>query len=1211
MKRQKHSDSLENFNHLKNISNYESIRLNPDKSIGRNERNEYELHGFNIEHGKVEKSKFHITDILYNIFDEIATNALDHAIKTRLSNHFNIVKNIAISFDEDSITVTNDGPGFDIDRFVTEKSSGKTFYGPEAAFTLLNTSSNYDKSETLYSGGKNGHGAKLTFIYSKKLIIDTTSITYNAENIPTEVVRYQQNLVFDSRTFKPNSELPNITRTPFVGPIRTGTLIRFFPDPDALDGCVVKDIEPLIIRRAMEMTQFFEPGAINISLNGSPIHNSPLPEYTKKFVVPKVSSTRTPVLCHVCGPIMPDVFQWKFSLYVSPNGHKQDIVSYVNGMYTPQGGSHVNHVLNIVSGLIYDRLSDKYKESEKKKKSSDNVGVTKSVIKGMISGMIIAFIDKPQFESQIKAKVSVPQKRIPPITGISNEAIKHFLNRGLIKKIEDRIELLTRSRLTKEMNELKCKGRRIKVDKYRPAGFALSRSHDQKMKATLIISEGDSANGQVIKGLKVLGQKGADIFGTFPVRGKVINAMKQKEQKVHNNVIFKSIVTILGLEFKKDYTHTKRGLNYGRVLIFTDADEDGTHIKGLIISIFQEEWPSLLKSDDFIYALKTPYVRVKKGDTTRHEFYSLRQYKSYVDVNGPFNSSLQSWYYKGIGSNTDDEIADIFERLTDHFVVFRWDLESSDWINVAFGTSPQARREWLKGYDPNADDGASYEASEITYSTFINEHMKNFACYDNWRKIPSLLDGLKPVQRKIIYGMKKLNSKKKSKMNILCAKLMAISHYAHGEGSIQQAAFRMGQCITGINNLNLLKPEGNFGSREEHKCAQPRYAYTKLEPWTQLIFRPEDDPILIPTIQEGKVVEPLTYAPIIPMILVNGTDGIGTAHSTFIPKYKLGALINIILARLDMDMRRYKLSPYYVYFKGTIEDKYDPYENVNGYICKGVIQQDRADSRKFHITEIPVGGKAAKTHEKYKEFLGTLIDKGTIVYARAMPQEKGSPSLKKKTRGKVSPYMDQFTIILSEETALKMIMLSDDTERVKFIYDTFKLRASISINNMKLFDKDNVIKKFVDPIDIFDEYFDYRLEMYAKRKQYILQELEREINLLHYKRLFIKGVIITRDIETRDVKRMDLIRTIDTKLSGVRSILKVDEMDDQGEPNGKAYKVLRNMKVDDLTTEAYQELARRIKNKEDEIEKVRDKKLDEMWKSELKELISVLPPELL
>jgi DNA topoisomerase-2 len=1186
-------DSTNALGVISNISYYKSVRLNPDKDIGRNEKNVYELHGFDKGVKGIVLDRYEICDILYNIFDEIVTNAVDLAIETRILGQRNIslVTRIAIWYDDKSISVENDGPGFPIKKNVKEEKTGVMYWCPEAAFTLSSTGRHFNKGKKSYSGGKNGHGAKLAMIYSTLFKIDTMS----------DGRRYRQDIYFDDVKFLPISKKPIIED--INGEFPYSTKITFFPDTKALDGCTIKDIEPLIIRRAYEITQFFN--GVVVSLNGKVLPMYSLKKYVQSYLPCKTKN----ILHHKFGLLAKGIYIWNIALYVGKsNAGRSGIVSYVNGMYTSNGGSHVNYALNYIVNQIYGILGDKYKERAGEKKSSMNVGITKDMIKGMLSGMIVVYVDKPQFESQIKSKVFVPVKRMPKLSNISENALKKFINGDLIKAIELKMESLMKYRLNKEIKEMKSKGGRIKVRKYRPSEYSQSkRSPGTRLKGILIISEGDSANGQVIKGLKVLGSEGSKIFGTFPVRGKVINAMKQTEAKVYKNEIFKNIVTVLGLEFGKDYTDSKLGLNYGKLLIFTDADEDGTHIKGLIISIFKKEWPSLLKRDDFMYALKTPYVRIKKGDKTIKEFYSLKQYESQKIEK---YRGAKTWFYKGIGSNNDNEISVIFNKLYSNFVTFKWDSESNDWMTIAFGKDSEIRKLWLKCYDPTADDGASYEKDEITYSEFIDSHMKNFALYDNWRKIPSITDGLKPVQRMIIFGMKKLNSKHKTKVNILSSKLMALTHYAHGEQSFQKAMTRMAQRIAGVNNLNFLKPEGNFGSREELKCSQPRYIYTLLERWTKLIFRDEDDPILILKVKEGVVAEPVNFAPIVPVVLINGAEGIGTAHSTSIPKFNIRELITLIVDKLDGNNVSKDLIPWYIYYKGKIE------KSDSGYVSYG-IAEPTGEHGKYRISEIPIGGKS---YQKYKEFLNGLVDNGILKSFLEVPEggdlkdrygKKGKNRKKNRKSNKISPYMDNFIVKFSKEVLNEFgSELNVDT-----VMDILKLRARISTNNMKLFNVKNEITRYKSAMDIFEEYYNYRLGMYEKRKSYLLKVLKEEINVLKYMCMFIEYVIIKNLIKVKNVKRHKLIGDIDSKMEGVRSILKVGEytLADGGELrlNANAYAVLRNMKIDSMTVEAYEDLKKKRKAKMDEIDRLKKKSVADMWRDDLADLLDVLPEDIL
>ena len=162
-----------------------------------------------------------------------------------------------------------------------------------------------------------------------------------------------------------------------------------------------------------------------------------------------------------------------------------------------------------------------------------------------------------------------------------------------------------------------------------------------------------------------------------------------------------------------------------------------------------------------------------------------------------------------------------------------------------------------------------------------------FSIADCARSIPSLCDGLKPGQRKILFACFKRKLKNEIKVAQLSGYVAEHSAYHHGEVSLQGTIVAMAQNFVASNNINLLLPNGQFGTRNMggKDCASARYIFTALSPVTRYLFPESDDQVLQYLEEEGQSIEPNHYLPIIPLSLVNGAEGIGTGWSTFIPQH--------------------------------------------------------------------------------------------------------------------------------------------------------------------------------------------------------------------------------------------------------------------------------------------------------------------------------------
>jgi DNA topoisomerase-2 len=336
-------------------------------------------------------------------------------------------------------------------------------------------------------------------------------------------------------------------------------------------------------------------------------------------------------------------------------------------------------------------------------------------------------------------------------------------------------------------------------------------------------------------------------------------------------------------------------------MIMTDADEDGSHIKGLIINFFDYFFPSLLEIKGFLKILVTPLVKATKNDKIV-SFANLRAYKAWKEK----TSGSHLWkikYYKGLGTSTSKEAGEYFKVIESNTIdiVDTQKQGSNPDVLLAFAKDKvNDRKVWLSNYNPESILQLE-PPSTITIKEFVHQELIHFSNYDNIRSIPSILDGFKPSQRKVLYACLKRNLFNELKVAQLAAAVAEISAYHHGEQSLVSTIINMAQNFLGSNNLNLLVPQGQLGTRlmggKDHSSA--RYIYTYLENYVNKIFNKIDNELLEYLDDDGMTIEPKYYIPIIPMILINGTEGIGTGFSTFIPNYNPIDIINWLSDKLN------------------------------------------------------------------------------------------------------------------------------------------------------------------------------------------------------------------------------------------------------------------------------------------------------------------------
>jgi DNA topoisomerase-2 len=419
-------------------------------------------------------------------------------------------------------------------------------------------------------------------------------------------------------------------------------------------------------------------------------------------------------------------------------------------------------------------------------------------------------------------------------------------------------------------------------------------------------------------GLSVIGR---DRYGVFPLRGKILNVKDATMQKISDNNEIGAIKKILGLEQNKKYKDISE-LRYGSIMIMTDQDHDGSHIKGLIFNIFQSMWHELYEIPGFLTSMLTPIIKATNSKKEVIQFYNMSDYEKWSETINAKNGSWKIKYYKGLGTSDDNEAKEYFKNMKK--VTYMYDDKADEVIDLAFNKKrADDRKVWLQNYDKN--NVLDYSKLNVDYKSFVDKDLIHFSNRDLQRSINHICDGLKESTRKIIYAcFKRKLYTNEIKVAQLSGYVSEVSAYHHGENSLQQAIVGMAQIYIGTNNINLLSPNGQFGSRCQggQDASSARYIFTLMSKLTRLIFKEEDNAILNYQDDDGQQIEPEYYVPVIPMILVNGGIGIGTGYSTNIPQYNPMDIITIC----KMICNSIKLSEISVNSMEDIEDIYNTIE---------------------------------------------------------------------------------------------------------------------------------------------------------------------------------------------------------------------------------------------------------------------------------------------
>ncbi|KAJ1351003.1 hypothetical protein KIN20_006935 [Parelaphostrongylus tenuis] len=863
---------------------------------------------------------------LLKIFDEILVNAADNKQRDKQMNE------IKVDVDQENcvIAVYNNGRGLPIEVHPTEG-----IYIPTLIFGNLFTSSNYDDRVVKVVGGRNGYGAKLCNIFSKEFTVET----FSKES---------------SRTFRQvwtnNMRESNEPTVKGEAVSADGTRITFRPDMEKFGTTTLDDDVCKMFRKRTYDIAGTLPG-VTVYYNSEQVNISSFYDYINLY---SDEDTSNRVLYVNASR------RWQWAVKRSQNGFQQ--ISFVNNIVTTGGGTHVDHITNQLVNIIRPLV-------EKSLKSN----VKKIVVKNNLCVFVNALIENPAFSSQTKTVLTTTasdfgSKCICDVTTVQTWAIESGLVEELIADSIAREGRPTRKVKPKVADDL---SNIVKLEDANWAGDVVL-SQDCR----LLITEGDSAKAFAIAGLEVVGR---DRYGVFPIMGKPANVSRLSMEKVTSSSEINSLLRILGLTFGVDYSlsENRMKLRYGGIIILTDQDEDGSHIKGLIINLLHNFWPQLLRIG-FVWSFVTPLLKARLGSKTL-SFYSTAQYNKWKENTDNADKFVVK-YYKGLGTSTPREAREYFSKLDEHLVQFRHENDDDDLkIRLAFDKNrADDRKQWIKDRLTAGILVDDTPASNSTFKNFVDNELFRYSWLDLRRSIPSVVDGLKPSQRKVIHTLLRQNSNKEIKVNQLAAAVALDQAYHHGEAALLTTIVRLAQDFVGMNNVCLLEPLGQFGTRHEggNDAASSRYIFTKLSPFTRLVFPSADDHILKYLEEENQIIEPEWYCPIIPMVLVNGAEGIATGWYTRVLSHNIREVIDNVRRLIDGNEVE-NMVPCFSDFSGSVRKIVENRYEIRGKFKLLPSRRKNSPFLSLEITELPVG----EWTNRYKEnVLQALLSKGVIKY---------------------------------------------------------------------------------------------------------------------------------------------------------------------------------------------------------------------------------------
>lgn len=1067
---------------VQKLTHIEHILKRPDSYVGPVEQGSepyWILNGSTFT-----KKNLKYSPALLKIFDEILVNAID-----RNSLHPKQVSSISVTIDKDvgSVTIENNGPLGGIGVRMHEKEG---LWNPELVFGHLLTSTNYDDTQKRIVGGRNGYGAKLANIYSS----DFSVVIKDHETKQTYTQKWSKNMtVCDPPKIKKHSGATS------------SVSITFTPEWKRFGMSKMDDTIYNIFQKRVWDANICTSQNCKVKFNGD--------------VLPK-QNFEAYAMMHEGVQDVASVTGDRWSVCIGPSENGLEQVSFVNGICTTRGGTHVDHVANLIANGIIDDMAKKIKLKPQQVKNAFTIFVK-------------ATIENPTFSSQVKSECTSKAADF----GSRFDPPKNFVKNVLKTGIADELTALSKF---KEMKELKKTdgARKSKITGIPKLDDANKAGTTQSSKCTLIVTEGDSAKTLAVAGLSVVGR---DHYGVFPLRGKCKNVRDSSVAQLTSNQEFNDLKKILGLQQGKEYTDVSE-LRYGRLMIMTDADNDGSHIKGLILNMFHYFWPSLLKFN-FIVSMVTPIIKATKGSETK-SFYTDSAFRSWY---GSGKSGWRIKYYKGLGTSTSTEAREYFKKIQDLTVKFDVDTMTDESIILAFDKKKaDARKTWL--LESTAKEAGELEVpygnvKQLAITDFVHKDLVNFSLADLKRSIAHVADGLKPSQRKVMFSCFHKNLRDEMKVAQLAAYVAEKSAYHHGEVSLAETIVKLANDYTGSNNINLLEPCGQFGTRlmGGKDASQTRYIFTRLSNDARKIFDPKDDAILTYLDDDGRSIEPEYYMPVIPMVLVNGTEGIGTGFSCYVPPFNPDDIRENILNHVNGKEIK-KMKPWFKGFKGRVF-----VDDTGGWVTEGVWQ---VVGTTVKVAELPPG----RWTQDYKEYLDTLVEKKMI---------------------------SSFTNNSTTESVDFLIQGYVGKDIVKDL----KLQKTIRDTNMHLFHPTKGICKYDSAESILLDFIDLRAEYYKKRKAHLIESMKKRSDICSHRALFVKKVV-DGDIVVFKKKKQDLEREIS------QTFPKVDN----------SYDYLLHIKTVDYTEERVKALIDEENKLKRELSLLESTGHLDMWRNDIKNM---------
>lgn len=1204
--------------------------MRPGMYIGSNKSIERKDYVFNPSTRMIEERYVSFPPGGLQVFYEVITNSADNIVRSRQKGIEVAPEGhaaIEVYMTGEVVTIRNYGEPIPIvpwvyqdgDEYIDKAPSGcDTIWVPEVIFATMFSSSNYGDDDESTLAGTNGVGIKCASVYSlylELIVIDGFRGKKYIQRISDHMGKV---------------ELPEITDIP-IGTL-SSTTVSYMLDFDffGIKGYSEEAINLFMSRVA----SFAFTAKAPTSFNGELFTNYHIYQYGRMFYGDGVE--RCAVYYYLTNPdeeirkskvdgklvptpvtkegVPPRVVLPAIELLVADTAFnpKNKVLSFANSIMTTEGGTHTERTYDMIIPPILDKVNEvktkevkakgrkgklldaKKKAAAKKKKAVEapKKQLRRGDAKNHMSYILSIRVNKPIYTSQTKEKLQMELPAFP----IDDKFIGKILKMNMMEDLESTLKAMKMHILTK------TDGRKIKNIKLKDGFDANEAGGPDSNKCVLWIVEGKSALAYAVALLSRI-PNGRDWIGIYPVRGKFMNVGKAEPESILNNPEVATLKKLLGLKEGLPYNNEENynTLRYGKVMTMTDADKDGSHIKGLLFNFFYVLHPTLLEIG-YLVDYRTKYLRASKGKEKK-SFFTTSQFEDWKKE----HQDLTGWsfeYFKGLGTAEEkDVVEDSANPVT---IQMTTDPDTNIMFDIAFGKSRESQRKEMVRFYKESKKESFYIQQSMTFSTFFNKEFIGYVMESLDRAIPNASDGLKRCHRQILHAKNDkwgVTGSAKYKVAQFAGYIATCVEYQHNEECLSKAVIYMARDYVGANNLRLLLDRGQFGTRMfggiDHSA--PRYIFVSPTKVGLLIFRNDDAPILDYHDDDGIKVEPKAYYPIIPWALVNGFQGVGTAYSTTVLPYNPIEIVDYVLGMLNntfSDNKR-QLTPLIPWFKGYKG------EVILEKDVKVVEEDEEVLLRPDDEEELDLN-KAEEMEEHEIE----SVDKATTMVFSGKSDRviiKGKISKSKKKNVCVVTEIPvgipiviyNYTLqLMQENKEIKSFIDRSTKDKVHFevnmegpSLNKLRLIRKVRLSNMVMLDEDGMPRRFKNVEEYMEYFFAIRYKKYIERHAWTVSDMEHKLVNLNNRIRFMTEVVEGR-LEVRNRPKNDILT----------------DMEKLGIPGA----ILKDIKVYDLTKEKLNKALEKKKKDEEALEVYRSTHPATIWFKELSELRAVLvaDPEL-